>query len=82
MYREEIDRKENSKYNTKQKKKLIICFISAYYEVKLNFKEMEKSSGCQEDFSMHYSSLAYNLYVFIQMLWVDIMGFNRNWKCI
>lgn len=27
-------------------------------EVKPNFKEMEKSSECQKDFSMHYSSLA------------------------
>lgn len=41
-------------------------------EVKLNFKQMEKSRDCQEDFSMHYSSLAQNLYVFIQMLCVEL----------
>lgn len=51
-------------------------------EVKSNFKEMEKSKKCQEDFSMHYNTLAQNLYVFIQMLSVEIMGFNGNWRCI
>lgn len=71
---------ENSKYNIEQKKMSQLYASSLLTtEVKTNFKETEKSSECQENFSMHYSSLAQNLYVFIQMLRVEIMGFNCNW---
>lgn len=52
-------------------------------EGKTNFKEMEKSGECQENFSMRYSSLCtYNLYALIQMLCIKVMGFNGKWACI
>lgn len=41
---------------TSSRKKIANYMLSR--EVKPNFKEMEKSSECQKDFSMHYSSLA------------------------